>query len=52
MMLPDVTQILDSIHAIAADESGPAQERLEAVMKIADAAEEHEDKLNLSIDAP
>lgn len=43
---PDVSQILKGIRAIAASDSVPVNERLEALTKIAQAAEEHEDKLS------
>ena len=52
MNSPDVSKIVERIRAVAADERVPMKERLDSVMKVPDAAEEHEDKLNLRIDAP
>jgi hypothetical protein len=51
-MQPNVSQIVDSIHAVANDERVPVKERRDAVIEIAQAVEEHEDELTLKMDPP
>jgi hypothetical protein len=49
-MHPNVSEIVESIHAVASDERVPVKERRDAVIEIAQAAEEHEDELTLKMD--
>jgi hypothetical protein len=46
MTEPNVSQILDGIRAIAVSETMSVNEQLDALTKIAEAAQEHEDKLS------
>ena len=48
-MRSNVSEIIERIDAVVADERVPAKERLDAVIEIAEALEAHEDKLNLSL---
>ena len=43
-MPPDVSKIVESIHAVASDERVPVKERRDAVIEIAQAVEEHGDE--------
>jgi hypothetical protein len=46
MIEPNVSQILDGIRAIAVSDTMSVNEQLDALTKIAEAAQEHEDKLS------
>ena len=50
-MPPNVSKIVESIHAVANDERVPVKERRDAVIEIAQAVEEHEDRLTLRMDS-
>jgi hypothetical protein len=49
-MSPDVSEVLERVRAIATDVHTPLKERLDAVIEIAEALEEHEDQLTLSVE--
>jgi hypothetical protein len=49
-MSPDVAEVLERIRAIATDVHTPPKERLDAVIKIAEALEQHEDQLTWGLE--